>query len=70
MLSKPMPKELTRRMPLHLDLGADERKAEVERLRDLGASVRETKTEETGEHTATWAVMENHEGNGFCVSEG
>ena len=40
-------------MPLHLNLGADERKAEVKRLRDLGASVRETKTEETGEHTAT-----------------
>ena len=56
-------------MPLHLNLGADERKAEVERLRDLGASVREIKTEETGEHTATWAVMEDPEGDEFCVSE-
>jgi len=69
MLFKPMPKESTRRMPIHPDLGADDREAEVERLRELGAGVRETRTEETGEHTATWTVMEDPEGNGFCVFE-
>jgi len=35
----------------------------------LGAGVRETKTEVAGDHTATWTVMEDPEGNGFCVFE-
>jgi predicted enzyme related to lactoylglutathione lyase len=69
LLFKPMAKKSTRQMPLHLDLGADDREAAVERLRELGAKVRETKTEETGEHTSTWTVMEDPEGNGFCVFE-
>ena len=64
-----MEKEATRQMPIHPDLGADDREAAVERLEELGASVRETKTEETGDHTATWTVMEDPEGNGFCVFE-
>lgn len=69
MLFKPMPKESTRRMPVHPDLGTDDREAAVERLAELGASVRETKTEEQGEHAARWTVMEDPEGNGFCVFE-
>lgn len=69
MLFRPMAKEQTRRMPIHPDLGTDDREAAVERLRELGASVRETKTEERGEHTATWTVVEDPEGNGFCVFE-
>ena len=69
LLFKPMARESIQQMPLHLDLGTDDRERAVERLRDLGAGVRETKTEETGEHTATWTVMEDPEGNGFCVFE-
>jgi predicted enzyme related to lactoylglutathione lyase len=69
MLFKPMAKESTRQMPIHPDLGTDDRERAVERLQELGGSVRETKTETTGEHTATWTVMEDPEGNGFCVFE-
>jgi len=56
-------------LPIHLDIAADDREAAVERLRDLGATVRETKTEEYETHTSTWTVMEDPEGNGFCVTE-
>ena len=69
MLFKPMPKESTRQMPIHLDLGTVDREGEVDRLRGLGASVRETRSENAGGHTATWTVMEDPEGNGFCVFE-
>jgi predicted enzyme related to lactoylglutathione lyase len=69
LLFKPMAKASTRQMPIHLDLGTDDREAAIERLREMGASVRETKREEHGEHTATWTVMEDPEGNGFCVFE-
>jgi predicted enzyme related to lactoylglutathione lyase len=69
MLFKPMPKESTRQMPIHPDLGTDDREAAVEYLQELGGRIRETKTEETGEHTARWTVMEDPEGNGFCVFE-
>jgi hypothetical protein len=54
-------------MPIHLDIGTDDREAEVERLTSLGARVRETKTWRVGTHEETWTVMEDPEGNGFCV---
>jgi poly(3-hydroxybutyrate) depolymerase len=57
----------TESIPIHLDLAADDREAEVERLSSLGASVVETKSNEFGE---TWTVMRDPEGNGFCVSGG
>ena len=60
-------KTATGSMPIHLDLGADDREAEVERLTSLGARVRETKTWRVGTHEETWTVMEDPEGNGFCV---
>ena len=69
LLFKQQPKGTERDLPIHLDLSTDNRKATVERLRDLGASVRATKTEAYETHTATWTVMEDPEGNGFCVSE-
>ena|SRR5687767_8825525 len=60
------PKSPTTDVPIHLDLWTDDREAEVERLRGLGASVVETKTSDTfGE---TWTVMRDPEGNGFCIS--
>jgi len=54
---------------IHLDLSAGDRERTVERLCDLGATGRETKTEEYETHTSTWTVLEDSEGNGFCVSE-
>ena len=46
-------------IPIHLDLRAEDREAEVERLTQLGASVVEAK--------ARWTVMRDPEGNAFCV---
>lgn len=57
-------------LPIHLDLEADDRETEVERLTDLGATVRETKSDETNGETFTWTVLEDPAGNGFCVSDG
>jgi hypothetical protein len=69
LLFKDLPKGTERDLPIHLDLSTADREATVDRLRDLGATVRETKTESYETHTATWTVMEDPEGNGFCVSE-
>jgi len=60
-------KSVTSTIPIHLDLNADDREAEVARLVALGATVVETTTRETGEFTETWTVMRDPEGNGFCV---
>jgi predicted enzyme related to lactoylglutathione lyase len=49
--------------PIHLDFLADEREAELERLKQLGGTVQETKTDDRG----TWTVMRDPEGNPFCV---
>ena len=54
-------------IPIHLDLSAEDMEVEVERLTSLGAAVVETKTQKTGEWVETWTVMQDPEGNGFCV---
>ncbi|MFC4986869.1 VOC family protein [Saliphagus infecundisoli] len=64
---KKMPRSSPEHIPVHLDLDADDREAEVERLTELGATVVETKTGTTGPVTETWIVMRDPEGNGFCV---
>jgi len=69
LLFKELSKGTERDLPIHLDLSTDNREATIERLRNLGASVRETKTESYETHTSTWTIMEDPEGNGFCVSE-
>lgn len=69
MLFKELPKGTEQDIPIHVDLVADDREKAVERLRELGASVRETKKEEIGPVTEVWTVMEDPEGNGFCVTE-
>ena len=61
------PKTPTESIPIHLDLNADDREAEVERLVGLGATVVETKSHRIGSFTETWTVMRDPEGNGFCV---
>ena len=62
-----MPRSDPEHIPIHLDLNADDREAEVERLVDLGATVVETRTQTTGPYTETWTVLRDPEGNGFCV---
>lgn len=69
LLFKDLPKGTRRDLPIHLDFETDDREATVERLQDLGASVRETNTETFEDRTSTWTVMADPEGNGFCVSE-
>ena len=64
---KKMPRSSPEHIPIHLDLDAADREAEVARLTELGATLVETKTESTGPYTATWTVMRDPEGNGFCV---
>jgi predicted enzyme related to lactoylglutathione lyase len=64
---KKMSRSSPEHIPIHLDLDAEGREAEVERLTELGATVVETKTETTGPYTETWTVMRDPEGNGFCV---
>jgi len=49
--------------PIHLDLRADDREAEIERLTGSGATVIETKTDKE----RTWTVMRDPDGNPFCV---
>jgi predicted enzyme related to lactoylglutathione lyase len=49
--------------PIHLDLRADDRDAEVERLTGMGATVVETKSGSD----RTWTVMRDPESNPFCV---
>jgi hypothetical protein len=61
------PKTPTTSIPIHLDLNASDREAEVERLVGLGAREVETKTRTTGPYIETWTEMKNPEGNGFCV---
>lgn len=69
LLFKRMPKGTTEDIPIHLDLAVVDRAATVERFVDLGASVVETKRERFGDFAAEWTVMEDPEGNGFCVCE-
>ena len=51
---------------LHLDLTADDRRAEVHRLRKLGARELREVTNESG---WTWTVMVDPVGNEFCVTD-
>jgi hypothetical protein len=53
--------ESIRKKPLHLDIEASDRRAEVQRLLGLGATVKE----EFEDHT--W--MQDPEGNDFCVTD-
>ena len=61
------PKSPTIELPIHLDVNAPDREAEVRRLVALGALIVETKTTQAGELNETWTVMRDPEGNGFCV---
>jgi predicted enzyme related to lactoylglutathione lyase len=62
-----VPKSPTIELPVHLDVNAPDREAEVARLVGLGARIVVTKNEQAGELRQTWTVMRDPEGNGFCV---
>lgn len=64
---KKLPRSAPENIPIHLDLNADDREAEVQRLSELGATEIETKSETLGPYTESWTVMQDPEGNGFCV---
>jgi predicted enzyme related to lactoylglutathione lyase len=49
--------------PIHLDFRTDDREPELERLRQLGATVVKTKSDDE----RTWTVMRDPESNPFCV---
>ncbi len=50
---------------VHVDLRADDREAEVARLRGLGAE----KVSDHDEWGAQWTVLRDVEGNEFCVGQ-
>jgi hypothetical protein len=62
------PKTPTTDIPIHLDIHSEDRAAEVERLTGLGAAFIEERTLKIGPYEESWAVMNDPEGNGFCVS--
>ena len=62
------PKTPTTDIPIHLDLHAENRAAEVERLGELGATVVGDRSQKIGPYEELWTVMRDPEGNGFCVS--
>ena len=62
-----MAKSPTIEIPIHLDLNAADREAEVARLRSLGARLVVTKTISVGDFSETHTVLRDPAGNGFCV---
>ena len=62
------PKTPTEHIPIHLDIHSDDRRAEVERLQELGAAFVEERSQKIGPYEEFWTVMKDPEGNGFCVS--
>ena len=51
---------------VHVDLVAPDRAAEIERLIGLGAS----RVRDVEEYGMQWTVLQDPEGNEFCVAEG
>jgi predicted enzyme related to lactoylglutathione lyase len=70
------PKLLLQRVPeakkvknrMHLDIVAPDIQSEAARLEALGA--RKVASEAMSEHGSTWLLMEDPEGNEFCVCDG
>jgi hypothetical protein len=57
-----VPERKTLKNRLHLDLRPDDQQAEVARLLDLGAA-----HADVGQGDETWVVLQDPEGNEFCV---
>ena len=60
-----VPEGKTAKNRCHIDFDTDDRVAEVDRLVSAGAA-------KVADHTlhSTWTVMQDPEGNEFCVSDG
>jgi hypothetical protein len=73
---RPGPKLLLQRVPepkaaknrMHLDIDAPDIEAEAARLEGLGA--RRVQPDQLHEHDTNWILMEDPEGNEFCVCDG
>ena len=66
----PVPEHKVVKNRVHLDVRTKDntREAEVERLAILGAKEIETKSLSTDTWNSTWTIMQDPEGNEFCVS--
>jgi predicted enzyme related to lactoylglutathione lyase len=62
-----VPESRTVKNRMHMDVSADNREAEVERLVGLGATRGETHT--MPEYGITWTVLQDPEGNELCVAQ-
>jgi Glyoxalase-like domain len=62
-----VPEARTVKNRMHLDVGADNREAEVQRLIGLGATRGET--HKMPEYGITWTVLQDPEGNELCVGQ-
>ena len=61
------PKSSPEDIPIHLDVGAEDPEAELERLLGLGARVVERRSHRIGRFEEHWVVLKDPEGNGFCL---
>ena len=59
-----VPESKTVKNRMHLDLQADDRAAEVERVVDLGATIQS----EHSEYETRWTTLADPEGNEFCIA--
>ena len=64
MMFIPVPESKTVKNRMHLDLQADDREAEVERLLGLGATL----VHDKDEWGVRWTTLTDPEGNEFCVA--
>ena len=66
----PVPEQKVVKNRVHLDVKTEDstREAEVERLVRLGAKEIESKSMSTAAWSITWTIMQDPEGNEFCVS--
>ena len=69
LLFNELPCESHEDLPVHLDFAVDDREVAERRLGDLGATVRERRSESFEDAIHRWTVMEDPAGNGFCITE-
>lgn len=60
-----VPEPRTAKNRVHVDLGSDDREAEIERLIGLGA----TRGETHSMYGITWTVLQDVEGNELCIGQ-
>jgi predicted enzyme related to lactoylglutathione lyase len=68
LLLQRVPEAKTAKNRMHLDIVTPDIQGEAARLEALGAS--RVGSESMSEHGSTWVLMEDPEGNEFCVCDG